>query len=62
MTQQGCNKKNSNPVYETAKETLMYRSLMDSVGEGEGGKDDLEKYCFYLWLACLNTLQPWENN
>ena len=25
-------------MYETAKETLMYRSLMDSVGEGEGGK------------------------
>ena len=24
-------------MYETAKETLMYRSLMDSVGEGEGG-------------------------
>ena len=29
---------NNNPVYETAKETLMYGSLMDSVGEGEGGK------------------------
>ena len=29
---------NNNPVYETAKETLMYRSLMDSVGEAEGGK------------------------
>ena len=27
-----------NPVYETAKETLMYSSLMDSVGEGEEGK------------------------
>ena len=25
-------------MYETAKETLMYRSLMDSMGEGEGGK------------------------
>ena len=25
-------------MYETAKETLMYSSLMDSVGEGEGGK------------------------
>ena len=25
-------------MYETAKETLMYRSLMDSVREGEGGK------------------------
>ena len=25
-------------MYETAKETLMYRSLMDSVGEREGGK------------------------
>ena len=29
---------NNNPVYETAKETLMYNSLMDSVGEEEGGK------------------------
>ena len=29
---------NDNPVCETAKETLMYRSLMDSVGEAEGGK------------------------
>ena len=31
---------NNYPVYETTKETLMYRttSLMDSVGEGEGGK------------------------
>ena len=29
---------NNNPVYETAKETLMYRSLMDSVGEGEVGR------------------------
>ena len=25
-------------MYETAKETLMYRSVMDSVGEGEGGE------------------------
>ena len=25
-------------MYETAKETLMYRTVMDSVGEGEGGK------------------------
>ena len=25
-------------MYETAKETLMYGSLTDSVGEGEGGK------------------------
>ena len=28
---------NDNPVCETAKETQMYRSLLDSVGEGEGG-------------------------
>ena len=28
---------NNNPVYETAKETLMYRTVLDSVGEGEGG-------------------------
>ena len=26
-----------NPVCETAKETQMYRSLLDFVGEGEGG-------------------------
>lgn len=25
-------------------------------------KDDLEKYCFYLWLACLDTLQSWKNS
>ena len=28
---------NDNPVCETANETQMYRSLLDSVGEGEGG-------------------------
>ena len=28
---------NDNPVCETAKETQMYRSLLDPVGEGEGG-------------------------
>ena len=28
---------NNNPVYETAKDTQMYISLLDSVGEGEGG-------------------------
>ena len=28
---------NDNPVYETAKETQMYRTVLDSVGEGEGG-------------------------
>ena len=28
---------NHNPVCKTAKETQMYRSLLDSVGEGEGG-------------------------
>ena len=28
---------NDNPVCETAKETQMYRSLLDSVGEQEGG-------------------------
>ena len=28
---------NDNPVCERAKETQMYRSLLDSVGEGEGG-------------------------
>ena len=28
---------NDNPVYETAKETLIYRSLLDSVEKGEGG-------------------------
>ena len=27
---------NDNPVCETAKETQMYRSLLDSVGEGGG--------------------------
>ena len=26
-----------NPVYKTAKETLMYRTVFGSVGEGEGG-------------------------
>ena len=29
---------NNNPVYETAKETLMYRSVLWTVGEGEGGE------------------------
>ena len=29
---------NNNPVYETAKETLMYRTVLWTVGEGEGGK------------------------
>ena len=29
---------NDNPVCETAKETDVQNSLMDSVGEGEGGK------------------------
>ena len=28
---------NDNPVCETAKETQMYKSLLDSVGEGKGG-------------------------
>ena len=28
---------NNNPVYEIAKETLMYKSLLDPVGEGECG-------------------------
>ena len=28
---------NDNPVCETAKETQMYRSLLDSVREGKGG-------------------------
>ena len=28
---------NDNPVRETAKETQMYRTLLGSVGEGEGG-------------------------
>ena len=28
---------NDNPLCETAKETQMYRSLLDSVGEQEGG-------------------------
>ena len=28
---------NENPVCETVKETQMYNSLLDSVGEGEGG-------------------------
>ena len=28
---------NNNPVCETAKETQMYRTVLDSVGEGEGG-------------------------
>ena len=28
---------NDNPVCETAKDTKMYRSLLDCVGEGEGG-------------------------
>ena len=28
---------NNNPVCETAKKTQMYRSLLDSLGEGEGG-------------------------
>ena len=27
----------NNPVCETAKETQMYRSLLESVGKGEGG-------------------------
>ena len=26
-----------NPVYETAKETLMYRTVFWTLGEGEGG-------------------------
>ena len=29
---------NNNPVYETARDTDVWNSLMDSVGEGEGGK------------------------
>ena len=29
---------NNNPVYETARDTDVQNSLMDSVGEGEGGK------------------------
>ena len=29
---------NNNPVYETAKETLMYRSVLWTLGEGEGGE------------------------
>ena len=28
---------NDNPVCETAKDTQMYRTVLDSVGEGEGG-------------------------
>ena len=28
---------NNNPVCETAKETQMYRTVLDSVEEGEGG-------------------------
>ena len=28
---------NDNPIFKKAKETQMYRSLLDSVGEGEGG-------------------------
>ena len=28
---------NDNPICETAKHTQMYRSLLDSVGEGKGG-------------------------
>ena len=28
---------NDNPVCDTAKETQMYRNLLDSVGVGEGG-------------------------
>ena len=43
---------NDNPVCETAKETQMYRSLLDSMGEGEGGmiwEDDIET-CVLLYL------------
>ena len=29
--------RNDHPICETAKETQMYRNLLDSVGEGEGG-------------------------
>ena len=29
---------NDDSICKTAKETQMYRSLLDSVGEGEGGK------------------------
>ena len=28
---------NNNPVYESAKETLMYRTVFWTLGEGEGG-------------------------
>ena len=28
---------NDNPVYETAKETLMYRTVVWTLGEGEDG-------------------------
>ena len=28
---------NDNPICETAKETQMYWTVLDSVGEGEGG-------------------------
>ena len=28
---------NNNPVYETAKEPLMYRTIFWTLGEGEGG-------------------------
>ena len=37
---------NDNPVYKTAKETQMYRSLLDSVGEGDGGM---------IWENCMET-------
>ena len=42
-------------MYETAKETLMYRSLMDSVGEGEGGKvwENGSETCI---LSCMKQI------
>ena len=37
---------NNNPLCEIAKETQMYRRLLDSMGEGEGGM---------IWENCIET-------
>ena len=51
---------NDNPVCETAKETQMYRTDLDSVGEGEGGmiwENDIET-CILSGKKGIASLRP----
>ena len=52
---------NNNPVYETAKETVMYRTVLDSVGEREGGmiwENGIETCISYMkWVASPGCLE-----